>query len=91
MNKFDWVSSDNYQMSVAEGWVSQVPFPGGGCFPEKISNVSGVFPSVEGWGGGTLPCDLSHDACDVTYLVCANISTNFCACIFSDDEKRYGG
>ena len=45
MNKFEQVSSDDHQMSVA-----------GGRYTGPMSG-----------GGGTLPCDLSHDAFDLTY------------------------
>ena len=45
MNKFEQVSSDDHQMSVA-----------GGRYTGLMSG-----------GGGTLPCDLSHDAFDHTY------------------------
>ena len=76
VNKFEQVFSDYHQLSVAEVgipgpigrgrggiavlqipcrgvWESQVPFPGGGI------------PGPMSGGGSTLPCDLSHDACDV--------------------------
>ena len=46
VNKFEQVSSDYHQMSLARGWVC----PGVGISP-----------------GVPLPCNLSYDACDVTY------------------------
>ena len=57
MKKLQQVSSDDHQMSLV-GWVSWVVrYPEGGGW-----DISGPMSR-----GVTLPCDLSHDACDVTY------------------------
>ena len=55
VNKFEQVSSDDHQMSVAEGR----GYPG--------SYVGGGYPGSDVQIGGFLPCDLSHDARDVAY------------------------
>ena len=53
MNKFEHVSSDDHQMSVRK----RVGPPG------LMSREGGRSPGL--MGRGTLPCDLSHNACDV--------------------------
>ena len=52
MNKFEQFSSDDHQMSVAEGG-----------YPR--SHVGGGWMGIPGLM--SLPCALSHDTCDVTY------------------------
>ena len=62
MYKFEEVSGDDHQMSVAGGR-SQVS-----CLervgPRSGVNGRGVDSRSDVWRGGTLTCDLSHDACD---------------------------
>ena len=48
MHKFEEVSSNDHQMSVAGGAIG---------YPMSYVQGRGVY----------LPCDLSHDECDVTY------------------------
>ena len=49
MKKFERVSSDHHQMPPARGPRSDV---------QRVRGTTIPF-----FGGGTLPCDLSHDAC----------------------------
>ena len=69
VNKFEQASSDDYLMSVAGG--------------------EGLGPQVWRWGGDrspglmsrkrdTLPCDLSHDACDITTTLSPCGQTDVC-------------
>ena len=65
VNKFEQVSNDGHQMSLAGVDMSRV----GGYVPRGVGVCMG-YPSkgsVKGWG--PLQCDLSHNACDVTYLL----------------------
>ena len=68
MNKFEKVSSDDYQMSLAGGGYVQGR---GWVCPEGMSRWGWVCPDGVDMSGGyvkrDIPCDLPHDACNVIY------------------------
>ena len=58
MNMFEKVSSDHHKMSLAGGRGSP------GLMSRRGEYSTLPFP---GGGGGTLPCNLSHNVFDITY------------------------
>ena len=82
MNKFEQVSSDDYQMLlVGVGMSRGREYVQGFACQERVCPGVGVFGSRwVCWGRGrvALPCDLSHDACDVTYPPHPHRQTDAC-------------
>ena len=63
VNKFEQVSSDDHQMSLAGGEAFQVPCAEGGV--QGGGDGRGIPGPMS--GGCTIPCGLFHNACDFTY------------------------